>query len=94
MARFNIIFGKFPGFCRLERFGLKRLMRFLGIYSGIIFISFLLVVFLVEDFAVKKIDENFRKKSKHLECNILQPCESYFIKHIFHRDIFHRPQVA
>ena len=38
-------------------------ITFLGIYSGIIFISFLLVVFLVEDFAVKQIDANFRKKS-------------------------------
>lgn len=68
----------------------KRLMRFLGIYSGIIFISFLLVVFLVEDFAVKKIDENFRKNRNVLNITYYSPVKvislnTYFIDRKLHK---------
>jgi len=70
-------------------------MRFLGIYSGIIFISFLLVVFLVEDFAVKKIDENFRKNRNILNVTYYSPVKvislniyfivTYFIDRKLHK---------
>ena len=50
-----------PSSCEAGAIDDQTLYLLMGIYSGIMFVSILMIIFAVEDFDVEPLDENFRK---------------------------------